>query len=100
MKRLVSETPTRGAQFGTTLRQLPDGKLWIPAPYETVNGKRDAGAAYIADLKTGKMKRLVSASPTQHAVFGKTLLLLPDGKLAISAPRETVNSKRDAGAVY
>ncbi|MEV2267724.1 hypothetical protein [Nonomuraea africana] len=72
--------------------------LLVGAPYADVDGKKDAGAAYLLTSKGAKV-RLTAPEPQQDAHFGWTVAA-KGNLVAVSAPYEDLADVKDSGAVY
>ncbi|MEU4699752.1 hypothetical protein [Nonomuraea dietziae] len=74
------------------------GDLLVGAPYADVEGRKDAGAAYLLTSK-GATVRLTAPEPQQDAHFGWTVAAKGD-LVAVAAPYEDLAEVKDAGSVY
>ncbi|GAA2653201.1 hypothetical protein GCM10010412_021090 [Nonomuraea recticatena] len=74
------------------------GDLLVGAPYADVDGRKDAGAAYLLTSK-GATVRLTAPEPQQDAHFGWTVAAKGD-LVAVAAPYEDLAEVKDAGSVY
>jgi hypothetical protein len=82
------------------------GKIIVAGAEETVNGKIDAGRAYVFDLTGNAQADFVSPNPQKDAqfaawgIFASRVVAIDERTLVVGVPLEDVNGKIDVGRVY
>jgi len=106
-QKLVASDPASGDNFGSSVALSGDGNTALIGAYnKTVNGRMQAGAAYVFVRPSGgttwtQQQELTASDTASNDQFGSPVALSGDGNTAlIGAHNKTVNGSCCAGAAY
>jgi hypothetical protein len=81
-------------------------KIIVAGVEDTVDGKINAGRAYVFDLTGNAQADFTSPNPQSNAqftawgIFGSRAIAIEEGTLVVGVPLEDVDGKIDTGLVY
>ena len=106
-QKLVASDAAAGDEFGLSVALSDDGNTTlIGAGNKTVNGRTQAGAAYVFVRPSGgttwsQQQELTLPDAASNDGFGRSVALSGDGNtVLIGAYNKTVNGQQSAGAAY
>jgi uncharacterized repeat protein (TIGR01451 family) len=96
---LVTPDPQQYGRFGLAVA-IGEGVIAVGAAYEDVDATEIAGRVYVYDAATGALTDTVTSPNAESAGKFGFSVAVGDGKIAIGAFGETVDSAEQAGRAY